>query len=204
LGRAKLQPWHGPFREPDVEVQRMSDDSTSIPELTPIPDWLGYYLSRDGRLWSTVYRGSRGVPRARKLSRYGRYVMATLYDTTNGRTWWVRFHRLMLMVFVGPCPPGMDGCHYDDIHTNNHIDNLRWDYPVANAADRDRNGKTHRGENNSVSLLTDAQVIEIRGLLAAKVRQIDIADRYGISQQTVSTIACGRRAISRPPCSPAD
>jgi hypothetical protein len=58
-------------------------------------------------------------------------------------------HRLVLEAFVGPCPDGMEACHYDDDPDNNHLSNLRWDTRLANRADLVRNGihwntrKTH-------------------------------------------------------------
>lgn len=49
-------------------------------------------------------------------------------------------HRLVLEAFVGPCPPGMECCHYDDDPTNNSLENLRWDTSHANKLDMVRNG----------------------------------------------------------------
>ena len=73
-------------------------------------------------------------------------------------------HRLVLAAFVGPCPPGMEGCHGDGDPSNNHLTNLRWDTKPANAADSISHGthpsarKTHcprnhplTAENNTVS-----------------------------------------------------
>lgn len=50
-------------------------------------------------------------------------------------------HRLILETFVGPCPPGMQCCHYNDIKTDNRLENLRWDTPEANMRDALRNGR---------------------------------------------------------------
>lgn len=49
-------------------------------------------------------------------------------------------HRLVLEAFVGPCPEGMEACHYNDTFTDNRLCNLRWDTREANTADRIRNG----------------------------------------------------------------
>lgn len=49
-------------------------------------------------------------------------------------------HILVLTAFVGPCPPGMEGCHWDDDFTNNRLSNLRWDTRESNFRDRSRNG----------------------------------------------------------------
>lgn len=51
-------------------------------------------------------------------------------------------HRLVLEAFVGPCPPGMECCHFDGDSTNNHLSNLRWDTHSSNQFDRVRH-RTH-------------------------------------------------------------
>lgn len=50
-------------------------------------------------------------------------------------------HLLVLEAFVGPRPPGTLGCHWDDDRANNTLANLRWDSPLANARDRQRNAR---------------------------------------------------------------
>lgn len=53
-------------------------------------------------------------------------------------------HRLVLEAFVGPCPEGMEACHWDDNPANNVLSNLRWDSREGNYRDRKRNGiKNH-------------------------------------------------------------
>lgn len=58
-------------------------------------------------------------------------------------------HRLVLETFVGPCPEGMEACHWNDVPGDNRLENLRWDTRRANSLDRQRNGidyqlnKTH-------------------------------------------------------------
>lgn len=50
-------------------------------------------------------------------------------------------HRLVLEAFVGPCPPGMEACHWNGIPGDNRLHNLRWDTPSANNADILRLGR---------------------------------------------------------------
>lgn len=52
-------------------------------------------------------------------------------------------HRLVLEAFVGPCPPGMEGCHWNDVPDDNRLSNLRWATKSANRFDRVRNGRDH-------------------------------------------------------------
>jgi HNH endonuclease len=44
-------------------------------------------------------------------------------------------HTLVLQAFVGPCPAGMEACHYDGDKANNKLGNLRWDTKRANELD---------------------------------------------------------------------
>jgi hypothetical protein len=53
-------------------------------------------------------------------------------------------HLLVLEAFIGPCPPGLEACHWDGDATNNHLDNLRWDTRAANTADMMRHGRHHQ------------------------------------------------------------
>ena len=48
-------------------------------------------------------------------------------------------HRLVLEAFIGPCPEGMQCCHYNDIKDDNRLENLRWDTHKANMKDAIRN-----------------------------------------------------------------
>lgn len=64
----------------------------------------------------------------------GGYVAATL----RGKSCLV--HRLVLEAFQGPCPVGMEGCHKDGNSANNRLDNLRWDTPTNNHADKVAHG----------------------------------------------------------------
>ena len=57
----------------------------------------------------------------------------------DGRNHLVAVHRIVLEAFVGPCPEGMEGCHYPDADKrNNALANLRWDAQAENAKDRYR------------------------------------------------------------------
>lgn len=53
-----------------------------------------------------------------------------------------RIHTLVMQAFVGPAPEGLIICHYNDIKTDNRLENLRYDTPLANQQDRRRNSKS--------------------------------------------------------------
>lgn len=68
------------------------------------------------------------------------YPSITLSLGTRGKQTPFFVHLLMLETFVGPRPKDLEGCHFDDVPTNNQITNLRWDTHGANIADGWRNG----------------------------------------------------------------
>ena len=54
----------------------------------------------------------------------------------------------VLEAFVGPCPPGLEACHGNDVADDNRLENLRWDTRTENQLDRVRNG-IHPGANKT-------------------------------------------------------
>jgi len=98
-------------------------------------------------------------------------------------------HRLVLDAFVGPCPGGQEGCHYDGNPSNNRVSNLRWDTSKNNHADRIRHGNSLRGEKAPSCVLSVDEVLQIRFLCQhTGLYQREIAALYGLDQSTVSNI----------------
>jgi hypothetical protein len=122
----------------------------------PIPEWEGLYqVSSLGRVRSLdrVVTYSGGPPRSLRgcvlrtsAQSSGHLGVALCRDGKPQRR---SVHSLVLLAFVGPCPPGQEGCHGDGNPGNNHVGNLRWDTRRENALDRARHGtdpqrnKTH-------------------------------------------------------------
>jgi len=122
------------------------------------------------------------------------YLRIPLKDESGKRGYHPYVHRLVLAAFVGPCPPGMVGCHNDGNNTNNAQANLRWDTPLANAQDTKRHG-THqvpRGERSNFAILTEASVRDIRARRAAGEKLKPLAKEYGVCISTVSHIVTRR------------
>lgn len=114
------------------------------------------------------------------------YTMVWL--TCGGKKRYLLVHCLVLLAFVGPCPPGMECCHWDRDRHNCNLSNLRYGTKAENQADKERHGTVMRGVKNGTAKLTESQVIEIRGLAASGLDQTVIGDRYGITQAAVSSI----------------
>lgn len=104
----------------------------------------------------------------------------------------VRPHKLVLEAFVGKAPKGMECCHNDGNQQNNKLNNLRWDTPKNNHADKLKHGTSNTGERCNWAKLTKAQVIAIR---ADTRTQKEIAVEYGVQQSQISRIKNGIRWI---------
>lgn len=122
--------------------------------------WEGLYrVSNMSRLYSTKNNiilkpgvGGKG------------YHYVTLYGNGSSRGFAV--HRLVLIAFVGPCPEGVEACHYDNNKINNKLENLRWDTPINNKK-LDIRGPHYCipiGERVGSAKLTEKEVREIRRL----------------------------------------
>lgn len=112
-------------------------------EWRPVVGYEGAYeVSDQGRVRSLERLDARGRRRRARMlhprptTRDHRAV--ALYS--NGIRKDFQLHRLVLEAFVGPQPQGMEGCHWNDIPTDNRLVNLRWDTRSANVRDSVRNG----------------------------------------------------------------
>lgn len=168
-----------------------------------IPDFPGYRTANDGSVWSCwnwggsgSSRGAMGVKWHRlkpKVDKDG-YLKVALHK--DGKVYHRFVHRLVLESFVGPCPPGMQACHYPDQDPANcRIGNLRWDTWYGNLEDRKKHGTHAFGEKLPFSKLKEADIKSIRFLYASGMRQVDIASQFNVASTNVSAIV--RRATWR-------
>ena len=142
-----------------------------------IPGYEGLYqISSWVRVWSVprIVDGTRNGKRTR-IKVKGRFLRAAnscgrmvVNLSKNNKPHMFSVHVLVLTVFIGPCPEGMEGCHEDGDFTNNRVDNLRWDTHQENQRDMVRHGTTNfmPGENHPNAKLTEEQVREIRRMYA--------------------------------------
>jgi hypothetical protein len=68
------------------------------------------------------------------------YMQVDLFDENSVRSKY-RIHNIVMQAFVGLPEKGQIVCHYDDVKTNNVLENLRYDTHSANRLDRVRNSK---------------------------------------------------------------
>lgn len=97
-------------------------------------------------------------------------------------------HRLVLEAFVGPCPEGMEACHFPDRDpTNNRLDNLRWATHADNEKDKDAHGMRPVGSAIRTAKLNEDQVREIRKLQGVATQE-ELAKRFGVSRYSIQRI----------------
>ena len=158
-----------------------------------IPDFNLYEVSSFGRIRSYATRHNVRVAEPRVLrtviagtQQKGRYLFIKLWR--DHKPYFKSVHRLVLLAFVGPCPPGHESGHLDGNRQNAALENLRWVTKLENAAHRRLHGTHPQGEKNGHARLTEADVQSIRMLRRSQMSPRIIAQRFGIATVSVRHI----------------
>lgn len=172
------------------------------PNIKSIPEFLGYFVSDEGDVYSTWrqarIKGRRGVLAINDaplhklqpvIDEKGRHTVGL---SKNGKKKHFKIHVLVLTAFVGPRPKGQEACHFPDSNlANNHLSNLRWDSKGSNYSDRVVHGTANDGEKNGSAKLVASQVLEIVQRRRDGETYQSIADRFGVALMTVQMICTG-------------
>lgn len=70
-------------------------------------------------------------------------------------------HRLVLLTFVGPCPPNKEARHLDGNPSNNSLTNLKWGTHKKNMHDKFRHNTQQHGETHNLCKITEKQALTI-------------------------------------------
>jgi NUMOD4 motif/HNH endonuclease len=170
-------------------------------EWRAVVGWEGLYeVSSEGRVRSLDRQDTRRGSHGRKgrvlkvvLCKGKPYLSVSL--SCDGKRSPRYVHQLVADAFRGPRPEGLETRHLDGDHQNNREENLLYGTSKENHADTVRHGRWHPGDILLVRRppkVTLEQCAEIQGL-RGKLRQWEIAERYGISQAQVCVIQRGRR-----------
>ena len=161
--------------------------------MKPIPNFSNYFVTKDGRVWSS---GGRTYTKAHwlrpTLDECGRPRVCL---SEAGRIYHRRICRLVLEAFVGPCPEGMEACHNNGDPADNRLENLRWDTRSANALDAVRHGtasalgRNTRGTSNGNCKLTEQEVKDIDRKCRSGAIKKDLALQYGVTPTMITYIA---------------
>lgn len=97
-------------------------------------------------------------------------------------------HRVVCHVAHGECPPGHSARHLCGNRACCNPAHLKWGTQSENESDKVEHERTNRGQRHGMSKLTADDVLTIRRLPDAGVKQAVIAAQFGIRQQHVSEI----------------
>lgn len=148
-----------------------------------------YYISNYGRCASTKRAKAIILKRLKHgLDKRIHYALRCSGKTINRSA-----HRLVLTMFKGTCPEGMQGSHIDGNLLNNHIDNLKWETPLQNTRRKKDHGTQIYGSKNVLAKLTETDIPKIKKMYKQGDTQTKIAKLFGISTSIISGIIAGKR-----------
>jgi hypothetical protein len=109
----------------------------------------------------------------------------------SGRT--VGAHRLAYTLANGPIPPGLVVRHTCDVPACVNPEHLLVGTQQDNENDKIARGRTPSAERNGRAKLTSDQVREMREMhKRERLRQIDLAERFGVCKSTVGYVLSGQ------------
>jgi HNH endonuclease len=173
-------------------------ESNSTVEYREIQGFPEYRIGTDASFWSRYTRGCHGQVRDkwhRLKGSHDNWGYPTVTLRKNGKACMKRVGVLMLETFIGPCPPGHECRHLDDIKSHNTLDNLKWGTRHENIVDAFRNGGRVSGEKHRLAKLTDAQVAEMRAMRATGTKLRIIAEKFGVKIMQASRICSGKSRV---------
>jgi hypothetical protein len=149
-----------------------------------------YQVSDFGRVRSLLGRDIK-VLKPTCNGRHADYLTVELWDVSGKRR--QRFvHSLVIRAFRGSPPTSAHRCAHDDgDNQNNSLTNLLWKTMKENMDDRERHGRTARGETSGKAKMTEAQAVIIKSLLADHSDK-KIAGLVGVSHRSVEAIRAHR------------
>lgn len=156
-----------------------------------IPGFDGIYEASDmGRIrsFSPMSRIGNGILRQHDCSGY---LRVSLYRKGVHRPKLYLVHRMVLLAFVGECPPGQQTRHLNGNSKDNRLTNIKWGTRKENARDRLRHGRFHRANINQRALSdSDAAFIRKNHKI---IKQTTLAEMFGVHRATIQRIHAGER-----------
>lgn len=149
-------------------------------------DYPNYVISSDGKVFNVV----NGYY-VKLVNQENRYAKTILYGT--GKPLQRYIHQLVLLVFKGPRPKGLEASHINGDSFDNRLENLEYVTHAENCAMRQIHGTDKRGG----AKLNYDKANEILALGLAGMKRNEIAQQYGVNLRTVQTILAKRKYFGR-------
>lgn len=169
----------------------MNPQTTTEITVRPVAGAPWYFVSRDGRLYSTLAASNQFTSNRTSLHEVVTPVGKTGYKVIRIRTQdglkTRTLHSLVAEAFLGPKPDwAKEIRHLDGNKLNCSAENLAYGTRADNAQDRIRHGSHRRGSAVKHARLTDAVVQEIRLAASRGESHASIASRIGISRSVAT------------------
>lgn len=166
-----------------------------MPEYRIIDGFPNYRAGDDGSVWTRLLQkrgGGIGDWKQLKPVKRRGYLRVGLRKEIGGKLCWRAVHHLVLEAFVGPRPDGMEGLHAPNPdRTDNRLENLRWGTSAENTADQFKAGTRAIGDKSPAAKLREADIPEVRRLIAERVSRREIGRRFGVSHAVINAVAKG-------------
>lgn len=168
------------------------DDPTS--EIRAIPGFDGFFISRSGIVYSEFLPNGTRRAAMKVVASHVMQVCETkppyhhVHLIKNGEEVCPSIHRLLLLTFVGPPPPGTQCRHLDGNSLNNSLGNLAWGTPKENNADQIAHGTRVQGERHPQHKLTVEDVLSIRSLAASGYSSALLGAHFKVHRYTIDKI----------------
>jgi len=156
-----------------------------------------YQVSSLGRVRSCdrVIYDNRGYSKSRKsrllsptIDKYGYYKLHLSKNDVRG---YFTIHVLVAKAFIGDRPDGLQVNHINGVKTDNRPENLEYVTGSRNIVHAQDMGLKPVGSRCWQAKLSESDVSTIKALIRQGVNIIEIADRYGVVKQTISSIKQG-------------
>lgn len=104
-----------------------------------------------------------------------------------------RAHRIAYQEWVGPIPEGKEICHTCDVRNCCNPKHLFVGTHKENIQDMRKKGRAAScvGSNNSNASLTESTVIKILDMLVFGIPDVEIAEEFGVSRESIAKIRRG-------------
>lgn len=159
----------------------------------PRRDIEGYAIAAEGVAYRYDRRQRKWIALSPQFGPGGHVKVAV---RVGGKVRELGLARLVLRAFVGPQPMGCEPYHFPDTGlSNNALANLRWARAGTSKIGRLLSGRPPvpmRGESHPHAVLTEPDIPRIRRLYRSGAGHGEVAERFGVTAETVRLILTGR------------